>query len=127
MTNAYVNLNANVPFTFDPGLNPQAGQVWQLGQELTVNGHVIRLVSATWQALGGNIASLEFETASADPAVITLDIKDILYKSGQHLCGGGGGKPAVVYCEPLTPKARTLTITSIQLLVPGPWKVTWQP
>jgi hypothetical protein len=126
-TNAYVDLSANVPFTFDPGPNPQKGQIWQLGQELTVNGHVIRLVSATWQDGGGSLASLEFETASADPAVIRLEIKDILYRSGQHLCGGGGEKPAVVYCEPLAPEPRTLTITSIRLLVPGPWQVTWQP
>jgi hypothetical protein len=126
-TNAYVDLDANVPFTFDPGPNPQKGQVWQLGQELTVNGHVIRLVSATWQDGGGSIASLEFETASDDPAVITLDIEDILYRSEQHLCGGGGEKPTVVYCEALAPEPRTLTITSIRLLVPGPWKVTWQP
>ena len=126
-TNAYVDLSANVTFPFDPGHDPHKGQVWQLGQELTVNGHVIRLVSATWQERGGSIASLEFETASDDPAVITLDIKDIVYRSEQHLCGGGGDKPAVVYCEALAPGPRTLTITSIRLLVPGPWQVTWQP
>jgi hypothetical protein len=126
-TNAYVDLSANVSFTFDPGSNPHEGQVWQLGQELTVNGHVIRLVSATWQERGGSIASLEFETASDDPSVITLDIKDIVYRSVQRLCGGGGGKPAVVYCEALAPEPRNLTITSIRLLVPGPWHVIWQP
>jgi hypothetical protein len=126
-TNAYVDVDANVPFTFDPGPNPQKGQLWQLGQELTVNGHVIRLVSATWQERGGNIASLEFETASDDPGVIDLNIQDILYRSEQHLCGGGGENPAMVYCEALAPEPRTLTITSIRLLVPGPWQVTWQP
>lgn len=127
-TNAYVDLSANVPFTFNPGPNPHKGQVWQLGQELTVNGHVIQLVSATWQDDGiSDNAYLEFNTASDDLAVITLNIKDILYRSGQHFCGGGGGKPAVVYCEPLTPEPRALTITSIRLLVPGPWQVTWQP
>jgi hypothetical protein len=126
-TKAYVDLDANVPFTFDPGPNPHKGQVWQLGQELTVNGHVIQLVSATWQDGGGSIASLEFDMISDDPAVITLDIKDILYRSEQHLCGGGGEKPMVIYCEALTPEPRTLTITSIRLLIPGPWQVTWQP
>jgi len=126
-TNAYVDLNANVSFTFDPGSNPKDGQVWQLGQELTVNGHVVRIVSATLHDLGGHGAYLEFETASDNPAVITLDIKDIVYRSEQHLCGGGGDKPAVVYCEALAPGPRTLTITSIRLLVPGPWQVTWQP
>jgi hypothetical protein len=126
-TNAYVDLDANVPFTFDPGLNPHKRQVWQLGQELTVNGHVIRLVSATWQDDGGSIASLEFDTISDDPAVITLDIKDILYRSEQHLCGGGGEKPMVIYCEAMAPEPRTLTITSVRLFVPGPWQVTWQP
>jgi len=126
-TNAYVDLSANVSFTFDPGSNPQKGQVWQLGQELTVNGHVIRLVSATLQERGGSITSLEFETASDDPAVIGLDIEDILYRSVQRLCGGGGDKPTVVYCEALAPEPRTLTITSIRLLVPGLWQVTWQP
>jgi hypothetical protein len=59
--------------------------------------------------------------------VITLNIEDILYRSVQHLCGGGGGKPTVLYCEALTPDPRTLTITSIRLLIPGPWQVTWQP
>lgn len=128
MTNAYVDLAANVPYTFDPGPDSHKGQVWQLGQELTVNGHVVRLVSATWQEHGGSIASLEFETTSDDPFVIGLDIEDILYRSEQHLCGGGGGeKPAVTYCEALAPEPRTLTITSIRLLVPGPWQVTWQP
>jgi hypothetical protein len=126
-TNAYINLDANVPFTFDPGPNPHKGQVWQLGQELTVNGHVIRLVSATWQERGGSIASLEFEMASEEQAVIGLDIEDILYRSEQHLCGGGGGKSEVIYCEALSPEPRTLTITSIRLLVLGPWQVSWQP
>jgi hypothetical protein len=125
--NAYVDMSSNVSFTFDPGPNPQKGQVWQLGQELTVNGYVIRLVSATWQDRGGSIAALEFEMASDDPAVITLGMEDILYRSEQHLCGGGGEKPAVVYCEALSPEPRTLTITSIRLVVPGPWQVTWQP
>jgi len=126
-TNAYADINANVSFTFDPGPNPHKEQVWQLGQELTVNGHVIQLLSATWQERGGSIASLEFETASDDSAVIGLDMEDILYRSEQHLCGGGGEKPAVVYCEALAPEQRTLTITSIRLLVSGPWQVTWQP
>jgi hypothetical protein len=126
-TNAYVDMSANVSFAFDPGPNPQKGQVWQLGQELTVNGHVIRLVSATWQERGASIASLEFETTSDDPAVIGLEIEDILYRSEQHLCGGGGEKPTVVYCEALAPEPRTLTITSIRLLFPGPWQITWQP
>ncbi len=127
-TNAFVDLNANVPFTFDPGPNPHKGQVWQLGQELTVNDHVIRLVSATWRDDGNsNNAYLEFDTTSDDPAVITLNIEDIRYRSEQHLCGGGGEKPTVIYCEALAPEPRTLTITSIRLLVPGPWQVIWQP
>jgi hypothetical protein len=126
-TNAYVDLSANVSFTFDPGSNPKDGQVWQLGQELTVNGHVIRIISATLHDLGGHGAYLEFETASDDPAVIGLDVSDIKYRSVQRLCGGGGGNPTVTYCEPLVPEPRTLTITSIRMLVSGPWQVTWQP
>jgi hypothetical protein len=126
-TNAYIDLDANVPFTFDPGPNTHKGQVWQLGQELTVKGHVIQLVSAMWQGGGGNIAALVFDTVSDDPAVITLNIEDIRYRSEQHLCGGGGEKPTVIYCEALASEPRTLTITSIRLLVPGPWQVIWQP
>ena len=125
--NAYVDMDANVPFTFDAGANPHKGQVWQLGQELTVDGHVIRLVSATWQDGGGSGTYLEFDTASDDPAVIRLAVKDKVYRSVQRMCGGGGGKPAVIYCEPIAPGPHTLTITSIRLLVTGPWQVTWQP
>jgi hypothetical protein len=127
-TNAYVDLSTNVSFTFDPGPDPKKGQIWPLGQELTVNDHLIRLTSATWQDDGNsNNAYLVFETASDDPAVIGLEINDILYRSVQRLCGGGGEKPTIVYCEAMAPEPRTLTITSIRLLVPGPWQVTWQP
>jgi hypothetical protein len=77
-----VDLSANVSFTFDSGPNTQKGLVWQLGQELTVNGYVIRLISATWQDDGNsNNTHLEFETDSADLAVIELDTEDLLYRS----------------------------------------------
>jgi hypothetical protein len=132
--NAEVTYQADVSFPFDPGSSPQVGQVWNLDQALTVNGYAIHLVSATWMDINGGMASsLLIEMVSDDPAVTSLHVTDKVYHSVQRLCGGGGGSApgklvsAVVYCEPLAPEPRTLTIDSINLLVSGPWQVTWQP
>jgi hypothetical protein len=130
---ADVTYPADVSFPFDPGSNPQKGQVWKLDQDLTVNGHAIHIVSATSMDIGGMGSSLQIEMVSDDPAVTSLHLTDKVYHEVQRLCGGGGGSApgklvsAVVYCEPLAPELRTLTIDSISLVVPGPWQVTWQP
>jgi hypothetical protein len=129
---ADVTYPADVSFPFDPGPNPGRGMKWNLDQVLTVNGHSIDIVSATWMDNVPN-ASLLIEIHSDDPAVTGLHVTDKAYHEVERLCGGGGGPEVgmldsvVVYCEALTPKPRTLTIDSISLRIQGPWQVNWQP
>jgi hypothetical protein len=130
---ADVTYPADVSFSFDPGASPSRGMKWNLDQVLTVNGHAIRIVSATWME---NIpgAVLQIEMQADDPDVVGVHVTDKPYHEVQRLCGGGGGgsEPGkldsqVVYCEALTPKPRILTVDSISLRIRGPWQIHWQP
>jgi hypothetical protein len=129
---ADVTFPADVSFPFDPGSNPSRGMKWNLDQALTVNGHAIRIVSATWME---NVpgAALQIEMQTDDPDVVGVHVTDKPYHEVQRLCGGGGGSEpgklasVVVYCEALTPEPKTLTVDSISLRIQGPWQIDWQP
>jgi len=131
----YVTLHeaASVPFQFDPGPNPQEKQTYDLNVELPVNTHQVKIVSARHEILGTIGHALLFNL-TADPYVIGARIIDPAHPP---MGGGGGGvgippinvpfTSGVVVEGDLPQGPISLQITSLDVLVPGDWVITWSP
>lgn len=87
LTQAYVQLVQPYTFTFDPGLNPQLGQEWQIQQSLEILGYEATVLSARF-IQQGDMQGFEF-SLTADPEMqgISLGIESGVVDG----YGGGGG------------------------------------
>lgn len=74
--------DATAQFTFDAGSNPQPGQVWDLNQQIQLDGHTLTLVSIT--ANSQRSYSFNFQV---DPKVYSVGVQI----EGFTPIGGGGG------------------------------------
>ena len=120
-------------FTFDIGPNPQLGQKWDINQDVTVHNKIIHVLFAK-QGGSDSIGALNFSMRSSDPNIIGATITDYAHPP-TGFGGGGGGIPQAdvefgapyQYQEPLPKGPYTLTFTSVDLLVPGDWNLSWSP
>jgi hypothetical protein len=120
-------------FAFDPGPNPQLGQKWDINQDIIVDNKTIHVLFAK-QGGSDSIGALNFSMRSADPHVIGATITDYSHPP-VGFGGGGGGIPQAdvefsapySYQEPLPKGPYTLTFTSVDILVPGDWNLSWSP
>lgn len=131
----YITLHeaASVPFTFDPGPNPRNEQNYDLGIDLPVNAHQVRIVSARYEQPAPNLHSFLF-TLTADTYVIGARIIDPAHPP---MGGGGGGNgiplTAVPFSSGLVVESSlpqgplSLQIAGLDVLIPGNWIVTWSP
>ncbi len=118
-------------FTFDPGPNPQLGQIWNINQDVTVNNEVIHVLSV--EEAGIEEGFFMF-TMQSDSNIIGATITDLAHPP-MGGGGGGGGVPEVHvpfyssfgYQVPIPQGPLTLTFTSVDLLIPGDWTLTWNP
>ncbi len=130
----YVTLHeaASVPFQFDPGPNPQDKQTYDLNVELPVNAHPVKIISASHKMMRNN--HLFLFTLTADTYVIGARIIDPAHPP----MGGGGGSNGIpptnvpftsgVVVEGDLPQGPlSLQISSLDVLVPGDWVITWSP
>lgn len=120
-------------FTFDPGPNPQLGQKWDINQDVTVLNAIIHVLFAQ-QGGSESIGALNFSMRSSDPNMIGATITDYAHPQAGFGGGGGGIPQANVefsapyqYQEPLPQGPYTLTFTTVAILVPGDWNLTWSP
>lgn len=122
---------ANATFQFDPGLNPQNGQTWDLNINVPVNSHVVQIDSVEAGIYPSNW-NLEF-TMTSDANVVGAEIVDP--KNPPMGGSGGGGVPQIN-----TPFIRSVggngtfpfnplsfAITGLDVIVPGDWTITWTP
>jgi hypothetical protein len=126
-----VRLSQPVSFEFDPGTNPQAGQEWDLEQEIEVLGYPVKILSAQFiERRGMRGFSLEIQP---DPMIASLQM-DLTGVDGVPLGsgGGGGGGPTDsggILNEMLTNGNISgpilFNVHSVGLR--GPWITSWAP
>lgn len=129
-------VTANLPvdggsFIFDPGLNPQLGQKWDINQDVIVNNETVHILSA--EEAGIEEGYFLF-TMQSDSNIVSAAITDLAH-SPIGGGGGGGGIPEIgapfssgfYYQIPLPQGPYTLTFTNVTILVSGDWTLTWSP
>jgi hypothetical protein len=129
MTAADVHIQP-ITFHFDVGAAPQAGQSWDISQDLQIADSLARVVKVNLLSFDGN---LNFQL---DVQVDANEIGDLYVSTPLNQCmGGGGGYPAehlntlqvyVPMCRPdLPPGNVEMQVTGAVLW--GQWQVSWQP
>ncbi|MCL5429284.1 MAG: hypothetical protein M1347_05725 [Chloroflexi bacterium] len=131
--NFYIQLRipSEARFQFDPGLDPQNGQTWDLNLDVPVAGHIVKIVSAQYQE---DPAAWSFVfTMTSDSNVIGAQIFDVNHPPMGF--GGGGGTPqtnvpftssyAIEGDYPADPMS--FAVVWLDVLVPGDWTITWDP
>jgi hypothetical protein len=121
---------APVTFQFDVGAAPQAGQSWDINQDIQLVDSVVHIAKAALLAVDGNLNfQLDIEV---DPNVVG----DIYINTPLNQCmGGGGGFPTehlsviqvyIPMCRAdLPPGVVEMQIGGAVLW--GDWQVQWQP
>jgi hypothetical protein len=119
-----------VTFHFDVGVAPQAGQSWDVNQDLQIANSLVHIAMANLIVSDSN---LNFQLdVQVDPATIG----DLRIHTPLNQCmGGGGGYPTerLSTLQVLVPMCRTdvppgvveMQVTGAVLW--GQWQVSWQP
>ena len=120
--------SATAEFTFDAGSNPLPGQVWDLNQQIQLDGHALTLVSITADSQGDY--SFNFQV---DPQVYSVSVQIEGYTPNGGGGGGGGGltngkfNTSLAYAQLPT---GVLTVTLSNLVLIGDlvtWQGQWSP
>jgi len=118
-------------FTFDPGPNPQLGQIWNINQDVIVNNETIHVLSA--EQAGIEKGYFLF-TLQSDSNIVSAAIMDFAHPPAGGGGGGGGIPEAGVpfrsgfgYQIPLPQGSFTLTFINVSVLIPGDWTLAWSP
>lgn len=128
------SVNTDARFTFDPGPEPQPGQVWELNEEIDLGyGQSVRVSKVTYNLTDGTQAWLSFEMESETGVMYTTLLDKAHPLTG--LAGGGGGgsfstgpfTSDLYYNEPLPKGPLTVDLVSIAVHVPGHWEASWTP
>ena len=133
LTSLSASLATDASFTFDPGLDPQPGETWDLGLDLDVgNGHSLRVARVSYDLTDGVQAYLRFDMES-ETGVMYASLFDKAHPL-TGTAGGGGGSFSIgpftcdlYYNEPLPKGPLTVTVTSISAQFPGHWEAAWTP
>jgi len=128
-----VNRNCDAQFEFDPGLEAQDGQTWQVNREMEVDGHQFKITTAALTQHDEEAASIDFTIVPITPGLASVMIANTDVTGGGG-GGGGGGWPFVT--ESLTVGAGVnyplkgplhFRIFEIAYAINGPWQIIWQP
>lgn len=124
---------ANAAFQFDPGANPQTGQTWDLNLDVPVNGRILKVVSVTHYEPIPGIHNFDF-VMSSDSNIVNATV---IEANHPPMGGGGGGGGSPQTNAPFTSGLSfegqipggplTIIVTSLDVLLPGYWTITWQP
>jgi hypothetical protein len=125
----------NATFTFDPGPDPQPGQVWELNKDIDAGyGHSIRILRATYPKPPMENFPLQpgfsFEIES-----LTGVTQAMLFDKDHPTAGGGGGGGSFTgifssgfsYAEGMPTGPITVHIESIGFNMPAHLEASWTP
>ncbi|HSL46969.1 MAG TPA: hypothetical protein VK897_26265 [Anaerolineales bacterium] len=130
-----VAVPTDASFTFDPGPDPQPGQVWELNQDLDVGyGYTLQVLRATYPKPPlENLpqqAGFSFEMQSETGVTNAM-----LFDHDHPLAGGGGGGGSFTgifsagfsYAGTMPKGPITVSVESISVELQGPWEAAWTP
>jgi Tol biopolymer transport system component len=130
-----VTVSTDASFMFDPGPDPQPGQVWELNQDLDVGyGHSLRVLSAKYPT--PPMENLPQQAGfSFDMQSETGVTNAMLFDHANPVAGGGGGgggssgifSAGFSYAGAMPKGPITVTVESISVGLPGPWQAAWTP
>lgn len=122
---------ANASFRFDVGSQPQPGQVWPINQELILDGHHLRAISAKYVETPSGAPAMmlvELESDSGIMAVIANDLEHETLDSGGAPASESGTIQAGWHYRDAFPQGTiTVTISMITERMNGPWTIEWTP
>ena len=114
----WISRSANVSFTFDPGDDPQPGQVWKINRSFQVDDHTITIKEIT-KSIKGEGLSFTYETSEDVDNVSLMDLEH------PELGGGGGSdSTAFTYRDGFPAGKITITLTGYSERVNGPWQTS---
>ena len=127
----HLSMGVDASFTFDPGPDPQPGQVWELNQEVELkNGYSLRVLRATYPRNSPQPGfSFEMESDTGVSAAFLVDTEHLLAE-GPGLSGSPRSKTFqddFYYAESMPAGPITVTISSIGAELAGPWQAQWTP
>jgi len=122
-------------FTFDPGPDPQPGQVWELNKDIDVGyGHSLRVLRATYPKPPRETFPLQpgFSFDIESPTGVAQAM--LFDKEHPHAGGGGGGSSftgvfssGFSYAGDIPEGPITVDIESIGFSLSGHWEASWTP
>jgi hypothetical protein len=133
---ASVAVPGDVNFTFDPGPDPEPGQVWEINKDLDVGyGHLLHVSRATYPLPPmENLpqqAGFSFEMQSR-----TGITNAMLFDKSNPLAGAGGGgsgdfadtfTSGFSYREGMPKGPITVRVESLSVKLMGHWEAAWTP
>jgi hypothetical protein len=114
----WIQRQGDVSFDFDPGENPQPGQIWTINKTLEVGGHKVTITDVIKNIYDEGL-SFNYETEDDVTNVSLMDLDHPL--SGG---GGGGSNTGFTYRDGFPKGMITITLTSYDERISGPWEVT---
>lgn len=115
---AWVEMNEDIHFVFDPGENPQPGQEWTLNLPLVVAGRTIQIQSATMNAAGNGV-SFTIDTPPDVSSAILVDLDHPLMPGG-----GGPNSSGFTYQDGFPTGKINVTLISVSVNISGPWSAS---
>jgi hypothetical protein len=110
-------------FTFDAGQNPQAGQEWQLNQDVRLGDFTVRVNKIVFTGTG-----YYFEmTAPSEVRSVSLDILDTTPLGGSSGNNGQGLLTASADYDQPPNGLLTVSLSAPILTLRGGWSLQWQP
>jgi hypothetical protein len=124
----------DVSFTFDPGSNPQPGQVWALDEHLSVAGYEWDITSARMVVQDGGptvgeVAGFEFTMESADPGMMVelLDTAHPMAAYEPSFPQGAMFSSTLTYEDGIPVGPINVAVSRVSVLIPGDWQIRWVP
>ncbi len=120
-------------FTFDPGENPEIGQIWELNQELSAGNFDLKVISATAMTdePGLNLADETGLVFEIEPGP---SVSAVMFSSPDPLVTGAGTAPvqsgnitAVINLSSLPDHPIEIQLKRVYYQAKGTWQIHWQP
>lgn len=126
---AYTDRRFDLPFTVDFGSAPQSGQTWQIGQTFDLEGHSLKVISATLSGQGDGTYAVVFYLQGDDGLQSASIYDPTRYSFGSGPGAGGelGNLTATVNFDVVPVGKHEFKVNSAYLRLDGAWSVAWQP
>lgn len=133
LTLDYVGVSrfASASFSFDVGSEPQPGQIWPIHQDLDLDGHHLRVISAKYVETPPGAPAMMLVEMESNSGIISVIASDL-----EHETLDTGGSPASDqgliqvgwhYRGSFPQGTVTVIISMITERVDGPWTIEWSP